>query len=278
MTRPSSEHQTKSSSHAPIPTRQPGQRCCLDGGTSITGIVSDGDIVLDIQDHRLGFSHRYRCSRDMLRRESDYFDMLLKPDRFSEGSRIQGRLEELSQEYGSASAVPFEALPVVTVSEIGPISGDLATIKMVICLLLQALHGLHPGWPLAGVAARRESLSFLAQLVVIADRLSALRIVRKHVAGYWMPMIHWENKMKTARSTQAKELYIRQRLLVALLLDFPEPMRLYSSILIVNGSERWRNPQMFNCEGDREEVAAWYMLPRGLEGTPDSHHPKFQSC
>ena len=232
-------------------------------------IVPDGNIVLHVKEVKSGFDQRYRCSREALRENSAYLNALLDPDKFVEGIDIEAKLKELGEQYNSSQIIPSEVLPTVAVQEIVQFSASMLTLESVMHIFLQILHGILPEWPLV----RKESIQHLAHLVLIADNLSALAIIRVFVCRSSLRRLVSipNNITESISSSQKRELSIRQQLLVGLLLDIPDWVRDSSAYLIVEGSERWLRDPASGAGNDLDDVPAWYMLPRGVEGITPLH-------
>jgi len=208
-------------------------------------IVQDGNLVLRVE-HSSQTPVYLRLSVDSLRRESRYFDRLLQPGRFGEGSRVAKELQHLQSRYQTLAEVPSNELPSITVSDLGRISN----IKSLSALMTDFFNILH-GKDLATLPPVQN----LANLAVVADRFDALESVRSYA-----------NRKKILRTIDGKttpkidgalvEEKVRQRLLVAVMLDYPPWMDKYSGRLITKG---W-----VGGEYDVDKPL-WWDLPSGVE-------------
>lgn len=208
-------------------------------------IVQDGDLILRVE-HPSHTPVNLRLSIDVLRRESKYFDRLLQPGRFGEGSRIAIELQHLQSRYQTLAEVPSNELPSILVTELGRIS----SIKSLSALMTDFFNILHG----KGLAAS-PPVQNLANLAVIADRFDALESVRSYIARKKI-LRTIEGKTTPKKDVALAEEKVRQRLLVAVMLDYPPWMGKYSGRLITKG---WVGREI------DIDKPMWWDIPSGVE-------------
>jgi len=215
-------------------------------------ISDDADLILDVHIPSEDKHILYQVSTGGLRGSSLYFRNLLDPEKFSEGAHVKTVQSTLRERYPSLRDVPAIELPGISVVGIGQLSRrarheDLMTTFLRI-LLGDPSHEY------------QSSPSWLANLVVIADRFDGLQKIREFVKPrHW---VYGVFATKWLNSTY-KEEPIRQILLSGVLLDFPEWVTSCSTRLVMHGSRCWAGSLENEDEGDR---ALWWTLPSGLEG------------
>ena len=226
-------------------------------------IATQGDVFLVIKDPRTGFDARYRCSRAALRSNSEYFNVLLDPTKFSEGIAVEAKMQELVKEYADFLAIPASKLPAVAVSDVCQLPKEACQpASTVIGLFFRVLHDTTTPWP----KSRLHPINLVALLAILADRLQAIRPIREYLKSQKVET----TLLRDRRMCTAHQLGIdnRQRVLAGIIFDFPTWVREYSAALILAGPKR---PVTTNLEsGDDEEAdddALWWRLPNGVEGT-----------
>ncbi|KAK3072984.1 hypothetical protein LTR53_005845 [Teratosphaeriaceae sp. CCFEE 6253] len=192
----------------------------------VVPIAAHGDLVLRIehQTATLRASGGFKVNTDVLKQHSKYFGRLLQPGRFGEGSAVEAQHRLLRERYQSLTDVPASELPSLTVKDLGRISV------------------LPP-------------ISNLANLVIVADRFDALDAVKSYV-GRKRILRAIEGKTTAKGDTALSEEKVRQRLLVAVMLEYPPWVDRYSARLIAKG---WvgREPEI--------HTALWWDLPSRIE-------------
>ncbi|KAI9809152.1 MAG: hypothetical protein M1825_002442 [Sarcosagium campestre] len=243
-----------------------------DSQTNSIAIVSDGDVILDVDfgnDFERGV---YRVRTQSLRTASRYFAVLLSSDRFKEGDTLKARLQDLLREGLLPDQAPVDRLPRLEIS-----LGDL----------FQSWHRSHPVKLLADfwciihgedlLFQKQAALDYVARLAVLADRFDCLATFAEYCRRHHLPH-HKSSKSEN----RLGEVHTRQRLLVGYILGQDRWVAASSKKLIINGSERWGtsivNPVETGADlgsretenGDEEEVhddgLLWWNLPDGLEG------------
>jgi len=265
-------------------------------GLQIVDIVPDGDIVLDVTFEtsrdtlkaarkaakpRPGqqvtppvFKPRtrvgYRVSLAVLKQNSKYFDNLLSDTRFAEARAIEASFQRLALTHVKPSEAPAADLPVVKIHE-----DDEATRSAVQDSafedLLRILHRKQSTTP-----AKAVTMHALAVLAVLADRFDCTATAARYVTALKYKWPATQTRLSRddgpALSKPAEET-LRQKILVAWLLDQPPKMQIATRELILYGSRRWSLTLSSNDEAeadDPEYRAAWWDLPDDLE--TELHH------
>ncbi|TKA57843.1 hypothetical protein B0A55_12219 [Friedmanniomyces simplex] len=199
----------------------------LEDENPITPIAAHGDLVLHIEHEMLGSrAHAgFRVSTAALKQHSRYFERLLQAGRFGEGNAVEARQRMLREQYQSLAEAPASELPVIRVQDVGRIS----VVKSFTTLCADFLYILH-GRDLQTL----PPVTNLANLTIVADRFDALEVVGSYVAR--KKILRTIDGKTTAKADGAlSEEKVRQRLLVAIMLDHPPWMERYSARLIVKG-------------------------------------------
>ncbi len=199
----------------------------LEDESSIMPIAAHGDLVLRIKHETIGrrVSADFRVSTEALKQQSRYFGRLLQVGRFGEGNEVAARQQVLREQYRDLAEVPSSQLPVITVQDVGRIS-RVKSLAMLCADFLYILHGrdLQALPPVAN----------LANLTILADRFDALEVVKSYV-GRKKTLRMIDGKTTAKADGALSEERVRQRLLVAIMLEHPSWMEKYSSRLIVKG-------------------------------------------
>ena len=233
---------------------------------SLTVVAEDGDLIVQIVDHATSTNLEYRCSRTVIRKSSDYFNVLLDPEKFSEGIAINSRLQELRHSYERTLSIPISKLPKVVVRDVGHLPRDIS-LKTAVTLFFSILHDHYHTWQIV----RSQSIQLVSMLAIIADRLSATEPIATYLRRQGLET----SLLKDRKSATIQQLVIdnRQRLLAGLILGFPEWVRRCSISLIVDGSKglpvaiRTKHEAGDGEEDDEKYDALWWSLPGGVEGT-----------
>ncbi|KAG6025106.1 hypothetical protein E4U41_001607 [Claviceps citrina] len=147
--------------------------------------------------------------------------------------------------------------------------------------MLRIMHGLPP-LRAARAAAAAAAFSYVTTLAIMADRFDAAPLVARGLGGlkFRWPVTSTRPYVDEAGRATDVERALRQKILLAWLLN--QPMRLHreSRELIVRGSRLWRAAAAayYDDEGAVEQepdlAAAWWNLPEGIE--EELHHRR--SC
>lgn len=225
-------------------------------------ITTLGDVFLVIKDPRTGFNVRYQCSRAKLRSNSEYFNVLLDPIKFSEGIAVEAKMQELIKQYANCLTIPASRLPAVAVSDVCRLpKAAYQFASTVIGLFLRILHDLTTPWP----KSRLHPINIVALLAILADRLQAIRPIR----GYLRSQKVETTLLRDRRTCTAHQLEIdnRQRLVAGIIFGFPTWVRECSAALILAGSKRQVTTNLeHGTDEEADEDALWWRLPNGVEG------------
>lgn len=226
-----------------------------------------GDVVLHFQDLDAALDHRYRCSRDVLRRASPYFDVLLDPTKFQEGREVQRKLTELSTVHQDIASIPDESLPVVVIKDIGDIPAKDLHRQTALRLFLKIIHETNATQKETDECIKNSAhaLSHATLLAIMADRFEVKEKIVECVKRLERRL---SKHGKKDRGPRQKEIDRRKRLLIGILLGLPDWVRSYSSSLVCEGSEYWLNLTLpLDAEGpERNKEPLWCRLPGGMEG------------
>lgn len=226
------------------PPKLPPSEDHKDRVSHIVDIELHGDVVLNIKHEKT--DHQFRVNTAALKTTSKYFAGLLQ-GRFGESDRIEKSHASLREKYGSPAKSPALELPVIHIEDIGRIS----TVKSIepLCIdLLNILHGTEPQTSLPPVAN-------LANLAIVADRFDALDAVRAYVRRRKIPRAIDGKTMPKAENSLSEEK-VRQRVLIAVLLDYGPWLEKYTARMITKG---WVGKEAV------ESAALWWDLPSRLE-------------
>lgn len=219
--------------------------------SAIIDICARGDLLLHVEHHN-NLAQVYRVSVAILRKASAYFDVLLDPNKFSEGAAVQKQLQELTRSHVNVASVPTSDLPHVSISDCGQVP-EAKISESVFKLFLDILHN-------TATSACMPHTHSIAILALIADRFDATGPVSLYVRNSG-----WKKKKAKPEYNRNSDLHIellrRQKLLIGLLLNFQDWVYHYSSELIYQGSEKWKS-DLTDVEGE----APWWYLPNGVEG------------
>lgn len=215
---------------------------------NVKEIAPHGDLVLRIQLHNgpIRAKHSFRVDSTILKKTSKYFERLLQPGRFGEALEVEAKHKALFERYGSTVDVPAAELPFLDMQDIGRTSSVRAVDALVADFLL-ILHG--------GDVQGPPPVVNLANIAIVADRFDALHIVKNYVQS--RDLIRILDRRTTSKTEVAlDEDKMRQRLLVAILLDYPTWFEKYSARLITKG---WTGREL-SLAG-----ALWWDLPLRVE-------------
>ncbi|KAI7068001.1 hypothetical protein KC339_g15177 [Hortaea werneckii] len=218
------------------------------GDSSIVKIATGGDVVVCVEHETKSIKHaaRFRVSTPALKQHSKYFERLLQPGRFGEANRIEEQHRQLKERYQTLAEVPNDELPSVSVRDIGRIS-SVKSISTLVADFFRILHrqDLETLPPVAN----------LANLAVVSDRFDALEVVKSYV-GRKKIIRALDGKTTPKVDNALSEEKARQRLLVAVMLDYAPWVEKYSARIIIKG---WVGREVNLSE------ALWWDLPQRVE-------------
>ncbi|KDN62957.1 hypothetical protein CSUB01_07006 [Colletotrichum sublineola] len=199
----------------------------------------------------------YRVKLSVLKRHSRYFENLLGNKQFSEASNVEETLARLAAERLKLAEVDPRELPWITIVDDDEATRSIGREK-VFEDLMRIMHG-------KPIQTTTVNMLHVTTLAILADRFDCRSLVSRYLSielKFKWPL----TSAKTARAgTQKKALDIenllRQKILVAWLLEQPPRLHNYTRELIFRGSVRWSALSL--DEFSRTEL--WWHLPDGLE-------------
>lgn len=232
----------------------------LEANPSTVAIFSGGDVLIQINDPTTGTEYCYRCSRDVLRGVSEYFNVLLDPVKFSEGIAIEAKLIDLKRQYYDSATIPASELPKAIVADVGDLPKSCVSKGIVVKLFFEILHDPSTTWP---PVLRAQSINLVALLAIVADRFACLKTISEYLIRQGLETtLLKDRKSATAHKT---ELENRQKLFAGLLFGFQDWVYQCSAALIVE--RRLDGSENEEQEGDD---GLWWNIPGGIEGAVPS--------
>ena len=264
-------------------------------GLRIVDIVPDGDLVLDVtfdtSNETLKAARKaakprpgqkqqgttppvlkaqtrvgYRVQLAVLKQHSKYFDNLLSDTRFAEARSIEARFQQLALRNVKPSDADAGELPVVEIHEDDEATRSAAQAS-VFEDLLRILHRRQSTAP-----SKAVTMQSLAVLAVLADRFDCTSTVSRYLNAlrYKWPATQTRLSRDDGPAlSRAAEETLRQKILVAWLLDQPLKMQAATRELIMYGSRQWSHHDVPDQDQD-QHAAAWWDLPDDLE--TELHH------
>lgn len=227
-----------------VSPKSPVPEGAINGPSHVVDIDPRGDVVLEIKHGKV--SHQFRVNTLALKANSKYFGGLLQ-GRFGESERIDKSHAHLKEKYASPAKTPTVELPAIYIEDVGRISA-VKSIEPLCTDFLNILHGKDPQTSLPPVAN-------LANLAIVADRFDALDTVRGYIRRRKIPRAI-DGKTTPKADNSLTEEKVRQRVLVAVLLDYGHWLEKYSARMITKG---WVGKEA------NESAALWWDLPSRLE-------------
>jgi len=203
-----------------------------------------GDLVLEISHGQL--SHQFRVSTIKLISTSSYFATLLS-GRFGESERVQQSHNKLLERYARIADAPKSELPTIKIEDLGRIS----VVKSITALCADFLNVVHE----KSLSSNAPSVAMLANIAVVADRFDALEHVGAYVKRKKI-LQAIDGKTTTKAESVFTEEKLRQRVLIATLLDYPPWMEKYTTRMICKGLVDRDTPG---------SSALWWDLPASIE-------------
>lgn len=199
----------------------------------------------------------FRVRLETLKRSSKYFEHLLGSDNFKEAGIISAKfanlkLRDITPSESQASDLP--RIEIVDDDEASQATGREAVFED----LLRILHGME--------ALTKPSVVYIASLAIMADRFECAPAVTRHVKGLktfrWPATYGKPPKDGGLTMPPATEELLRQKILIAWLLDQPIKLAQCTKELILRGSSQW---VVRDEDFDHSRKALWWHLPDSLE-------------
>lgn len=257
-------------------------------GPPVIDVVPDGDVILDVtftnSKEALRLARRaaqsvsarkptagtapvlkpqvriaYRVRLGALRQHSVFFNKLLADTRFVEGRAVIKGLEKLSLHGIEAKDAEPSDLPWVKIAEDDEAT-HAAGREVIFEDLLRILHGV------ANAMKGPAGMQYVAVMTVLADRFVCLPAVSRYVFSKGQFKWPAEKVRPLARDDErgpAHEENLRQKVLVAWLLNRPPNFHGATRDLIMKGSVRW---SPYHEPGALTERATWWDLQDDIEG------------
>lgn len=249
----------------------------------VINIVEDGDLILDvtlenskdtIRSARVAQSRlprgearsapkkstrlAFRVSLKVLKGQSKYFDRLLTDSRFKEAKDISNTFAALSLKNVKPEAAEAKDLPWIKIQDDDQAT-HYANRDGALSDLFRILHGKE-------VVTKQVTMPFITTLAVLADRFDCAATVSKFLtAGLkfkWPVTSRKPVRDEIPVMSRNNEDILRQKILVAWLLNQPTRFQAATKEIIMNGSCQW-SPF---AEDDGAKDAIWWYLQDGIEG------------
>ncbi|OLN92136.1 hypothetical protein CCHL11_01642 [Colletotrichum chlorophyti] len=199
----------------------------------------------------------YRVELAVLKKHSRYFANLLGNKQFSEASNIEETLTRLAAAKLKLAEVHARELPWIPIVDDDEATRSVGREK-VFEGLMRIMHGKE-------VQSSAVNMLFVTTLAILADRFDCRSVVSRYLSielKFKWPLTSTKPvRSGTLKKTLDVENLLRQKILVAWLLEQPPRLHNYTRELILRGSVRWTNLAV--DEVSRTEL--WWNLPDGLE-------------
>ncbi|KAL0940859.1 hydroxyproline-rich glycoprotein-like protein [Colletotrichum truncatum] len=199
----------------------------------------------------------YRVKLSVLKKQSRYFANLLGNKQFSEASNVEDTLARLAAEKLKLAEVDARELPWITIVDDDEATRSIGREK-VFEDLLRIIHGMQ-------MQSTAVNMLHVTTLAILADRFDCRTVVSRYLSidlKFKWPLTSAKPvRTNTPKKTVDVENILRQKILVAWLLEQPPRLHNYTRELILRGSVRWSNLAIE--EPTRSEL--WWNLPDDLE-------------
>lgn len=212
----------------------------------------------------------YRADLATLKKYSRYFTNLLGDTRFQEARAVGEQLDALRLNGEDPGEVEPERLPKVSITDDDQATQSAGREK-VFGDMLRILHG-------RDTTTKPVTILYVVTLAVMADRFACTAPVSRYMTTAlkfkWpaTPPPRIRDDGLSALGLAAEEL-VRQKVLVAWLLDQPLRFGAATREMVLYGSHRWSEEHLASDEDDVDHDAAaarqeavWWYLPDDLEG------------
>jgi hypothetical protein len=205
----------------------------------------------------------YRVQLSILQKQSKYFRTLLSDTKFHEARVVQETLSSLVEKNLPLTEAEPKDLPWVLITDDDD-AAQQAGREVILEDLLRILHS-------EKVAdSRKITTAYLTTLALLADRFDCTKPVSKYMSTDLRSRYKWSlTKTKPAHSTGTDRAFpdaetekiLRQKILIAWLLDQPLRLHPFTRELIIRGSIHWTAFQ----SPESKSPGAWWDLPADLE-------------
>ncbi|EXF84735.1 hypothetical protein CFIO01_07476 [Colletotrichum fioriniae PJ7] len=199
----------------------------------------------------------YRVKLSVLKRHSRYFENLLGNKQFVEASNVEETLARLAADKLKLAEVDARDLPWITIVDDDEATRSVGREK-VFEDLMRIMHGKQ-------IQSNSVNMLHVTTLSILADRFDCRSLVSRYLSIELKFKWPLTNAKPVRAGTQKKSLdtenVLRQKILVAWLLEQPPRLHNYTRELILRGSVRWSELSL--DENPRTEL--WWSLPGGLE-------------
>lgn len=205
----------------------------------------------------------YRVNLSSLTKHSLYFSNLLTNPSFQEAQRISSSHAALTTRGVKPSEADPLHLPWVSITDDDEATQS-ASRQEPLEDMLRIIHGL----PVK--RTNRVAMAYVTTLAIIADRFDATAVVARGLADlkFKWPLTRNRPYVDEAGRTTDVEGALRQKILLAWLLNQPVRLHRETRELILRGSRLWGAyaPEEEEEEQEMDLSAAWWNLPEGIEG------------
>lgn len=202
-------------------------------------------------------------SAQRLRDRSSYFNVLLDPDKFSEGIMVHKQLTALHQNSPDIALVPSSELPRLTIHDVGCMPGSDLVVPA-LRLFLEIMHSEPLSWE--SDYAKSHTVGFMATIAVISDRFAATSTIGPLIRQSRWGKAAWPRQGPNTSS--ARELMHRQRLLIGYRFKMNYWFSKSSAELVIGGSERWND----DYENLKSQTTLTHDQRSSALNNPNHHH------
>ncbi|KAG5961856.1 hypothetical protein E4U58_004089 [Claviceps cyperi] len=202
----------------------------------------------------------YRVNLSSLTKHSLYFSNLLTNPSFQEAQRISSSHKALTTRGVKLSEADPLHLPWVSITDDDEATQS-ASRQEPLEDMLRIMHGL----PVKRTT--RVVMAYVTTLAIIADRFDATAVVARGLADlkFKWPLTRSRPYVNEAGRTTDVEGALRQKILLAWLLNQPVRLHRETRELILRGSRLWGTYAPEEEEQEMDLSAAWWNLPEGIE-------------
>lgn len=199
----------------------------------------------------------FRVRLETLKRSSKYFEHLLGSDNFKEGNIIAAQFASLKLQDLRPSESDAGDLPRIEIVDDDEASQTMGR-EVVFEDLLRILHDME--------ALTRPTVVYIASLAIMADRFECTPMIARYVKALktlkWPVTYGKSHKDGGTMMSPATEELLRQKILIAWILDQPIRLAQCTKELILRGSTQW---VVRDEDVDTSRKALWWHLPDSLE-------------